>query len=70
VVDGETGYVVDYDAEHPESFITALASRVEELLADPALAAGMGKAGRARATQHFSWRTIAARTVELYDSLL
>ena len=70
VMDGETGYVVDYDAEHPESFITALASRVEELLADPALAAGMGKAGRARAIEHFSWPAIAERTVQLYDTLL
>jgi len=70
VVDGETGYLVDYDAGHPESFVTALATRVDELLANPALAARMGRAGRARAVQHFSWRAIAARTVELYDSLL
>ena len=70
VVDGETGYLVDYDPEHPESFISALAARVGELLADPALATRMGKAGRERALQHFSWPAIAARTVELYDSLL
>ena len=70
VVDGETGYLVDYDAGHPESFVTALATRVDQLLANPALAARMGRAGRARAVQHFSWRAIAARTVELYDSLL
>ena len=70
VVDGETGYLVDYDARHPESFVTALATRVDQLLANPALAARMGRAGRARAVQHFSWRAIAARTVELYDSLL
>jgi alpha-maltose-1-phosphate synthase len=70
VVDGETGYLVDYDPADPESFTTALAARVEELLSDPALAARMGKAGRARAIQQFSWPAIAARTVELYDSLL
>jgi len=70
VVDGETGYLVDYDPEHPEAFTTALAARVEELLANPALATTMGNAGRARAIQDFSWPAIAARTVELYDSLL
>lgn len=70
VVEGETGYLVDYDSEHPEAFTTALAARVEELLADPALASRMGRAGRERAVRHFSWPAIAARTVELYDSLL
>jgi alpha-maltose-1-phosphate synthase len=70
VVDGETGYLVDYDQERPESFTTALATRVEELLSDPALAIRMGKVGRARAIKDFGWPAIAARTVELYDSLL
>jgi alpha-maltose-1-phosphate synthase len=70
VVDGETGYLVDYDPADPESFTTALARRVEELLADSALAAQMGRAGRERVIRHFGWPTIAARTVELYDSLL
>ena len=70
IVDGETGFLVDYDPEDPESFITALASRVEELLANPALATRMGKAGRERVIHHFSWPAIAAQTVELYDSLL
>lgn len=70
VVDGETGYLVDCDPEHPESLISALASRVGELLADSALSTKMGKAGRARAIRDFSWPAIAARTVGLYDSLL
>jgi glycosyltransferase involved in cell wall biosynthesis len=30
----------------------------------------MGKAGRARVLQHFGWPAIAARTLELYESLL
>jgi alpha-maltose-1-phosphate synthase len=70
VEDGETGYLVDYDPTEPESFTTALAARVEELLSDPALASRLGKAGRVRAIEHFSWPAIAARTVELYESLL
>jgi starch synthase len=70
VVDGETGYLVDYDPEDLESFTTDLAARVEELLSDPELATRMGKAGRRRVLQHFGWPAIAARTVELYDSLM
>ena len=70
VVEGETGYLIDYDPQHLESFTTALAARVDELLSDPDLAAQMGKAGRERVLRHFGWPAIAARTVELYDSLL
>jgi alpha-maltose-1-phosphate synthase len=70
VVEGETGYLVDYDPDDPEAFTTALAARIDELLNDPALAAKMGKAGRERVLSHFGWPAIAARTTALYDSLL
>jgi starch synthase len=70
VVDGETGYLIDFDPEHVESFTTALATRIDELLSDPTLATKMGKAGRQRVLRQFGWPAIAARTVELYDSLL
>jgi alpha-maltose-1-phosphate synthase len=70
VVDGETGYLVDYDPKEAESFTTTLAARIEKLLSDRALATRMGKAGRARAIEHFSWPAIAERTVQLYDTLL
>jgi alpha-maltose-1-phosphate synthase len=70
VVEGETGYLVDYDPADAEAFTTALASRVEELLSDPALAGRMGKAGRQRVLRHFGWPAIASQTAELYDSLL
>jgi len=70
VVEGETGYLVDYDPERPESFTEVLAARVDELLSDSALATRMGKAGRERVLNHFGWPAIAARTVALYDSLL
>jgi starch synthase len=70
VVEGETGYLVDFDPADPESFTSALADRMEKLLSDPALAAKMGKAGRVRVLQHFGWRAIAAQTVELYGRLL
>ncbi len=70
VVEGETGYLVDYNPDDPETFTTALAARLEEVLSDPALAARMGKAGRERVVRHFGWPAIAAKTVELYESLL
>ena len=70
VVEGETGYLVDYDPEQVEGFTTALAGRVDELLSDSGLATKMGKAGRERVLQHFGWPAIAARTLELYESLL
>jgi starch synthase len=70
VVEGETGYMIDYDPEKIESFTSALAARVDELLSDPELAARMGKAGRERVLRHFGWPAIAARTFELYEALL
>jgi starch synthase len=70
VVEGETGYLVDYDPDDADAFTTALAGRIEELMGDPALAARMGKAGRRRVLDHFGWPAIASKTVELYDSVL
>ena len=70
VVEGETGYMIDYDSEKIESFTAALAARVDELLSEPELAARMGKAGRDRVLLLFGWPAIAARTFELYETLL
>ena len=70
VVEGETGYLVDYDADRPEPFTKALAARIQELLSDPARASKMAKAGRQRVLERFGWPSIAARTVELYNTLL
>ena len=70
VVEGETGYLVDDDVDQPAAFIAGLAARIEELLRDPARASAMGKAGRQRVLEHFGWPAIAARTVQLYKSLL
>jgi len=70
VVDGETGYLVDYNPDDTDAFTTKLAGRIEELLDDRVLAKRMGKAGRERVVKNFGWPAIAARTVELYDSLL
>jgi len=78
VADGETGLLVPFEPAadgsrtpvDPAAFAAALAERVNALLADPARAAAMGRAGRARAVEQFSWTAIAERTVELYRSLV
>jgi starch synthase len=70
VVESETGDLVDYDPDDNEAFTTELATRLEEVLSDAALAARMGKAGRQRVLRHFGWPAIASQTLELYDSLL
>jgi starch synthase len=66
VVDGETGVLVDLGP----SFEKELAVAVTSLLEDPARAARMGAAGRARAVADFSWSAIAEQTVEVYASVL
>jgi starch synthase len=70
VVEGETGYLVDYNPADTEAFTTRLAARIDEVMSDPALAKRMGKAGRERAVETFGWPKIAGRTLELYRSLL
>jgi starch synthase len=69
VVDGETGYLVDYEHDDAGAFTTGLAARVEQLLGNPTLAARMGRTGRERVVRHFGWPAIAAKTLELYESL-
>jgi starch synthase len=72
VVDGETGYLVPYDsarADDPAAvaeFEAGLASKINQLTADPELAKRFGKAGRQRCIDEFSWARIAAETVEVY----
>ena len=70
IVEGETGYLVDYNPDDTAAFTTALAARIDEVMDDATLAARMGKAGRERVVDRFGWPKIAARTVELYGSLL
>lgn len=78
VVDGETGFLVPleqmtespFEPLHPEEFSRALASRINELMRDPALRERMGKAGRKRAEEKFSWGAIAKQTYQLYQRLI
>jgi glycosyltransferase involved in cell wall biosynthesis len=58
--DGETCLAV------PPGDAGALAAALGRLLADPALRAGLGAAGRARVLANFTWERAAARTAEHY----
>jgi glycosyltransferase involved in cell wall biosynthesis len=54
----------------PKAFAHDLAAAINRLGRDPELRERMGKAGRRRVVEHFSWDAIAQRTVEMYRSLL
>ena len=77
VVDGETGLLVPFEPgdattrepADPARFAADIAERVNALVSDPARAERMGDAGRKRAVEQFSWRTIAEQTVALYRTL-
>jgi starch synthase len=52
-----------------QTFARDLAKAVNQLLADPASAKRMGKAGRDRVFEVFSWQAVAQQTANLYRSL-
>ncbi len=76
VVPEETGLLVDLQLEpgtftpvDPKGFSKHLAEAINRVAGDPALARRMGTAGRRRAEDHFSWRAIAKKTLDLYEEL-
>ncbi|MCG7272881.1 glycogen synthase [Corynebacterium afermentans] len=69
VVDGETGVLVDYDADDTAGFEAALAEAVNAVAGDAERAAALAAAGLTRAKTDFSWATIAQETVEIYKGL-
>ena len=69
VADGETGLLVPYSADDEPAFEAGLAEAINTLVRDPQRAAEMGKAGRDRAVDLFSWEAIAEQTVTVYMSL-
>ena len=74
VVDGETGLLVPIEPgddgtgapREADTFVGALADAMVRVLDDPDGAAEMGRAGRARAVEQFSWRRIAEQTLDVY----
>jgi starch synthase len=78
VVHGETGLLVPIEQASdgtgtpldPERYVADFAAALNDVVADPARAAAMGKAGRERAIDAFSWPAIAEKTVRVYGSVL
>lgn len=78
VVHGETGFLVNleqqnsspFEPAHPAKFSKDLAQRINELMRDPAKQDAMGRKGRKRAEEIFSWQSIARQTVDLYELLV
>ena len=77
VVDGETGVLVPLDADDDSAeprdadrFARDVAAAISDLLAHPARAEAMGRAGRARVVEHFSWAAVARRTLAFYQRLV
>ena len=60
VADGVTGYLV------PPRDPAALAQRLEQLRANPALAAALGRAGVHRVRTRFTWDRVASELVDVY----
>jgi starch synthase len=77
VDDGVTGLLVPIDPvddgtgepRDPAQFAHDFAERLNEAVRDPARAAEMGRAGRARVIERFEWGAIAEQTVALYRRL-
>ncbi|GAB2970816.1 glycogen synthase [Frigoribacterium salinisoli] len=77
VADGLTGRVVPIEQVQdgtgtpvdPDRFVRDLAATLTEVVADPGLAALMGRAGRLRAEEEFSWERIAGQTLAVYEGL-
>ncbi len=78
VVPGETGSLVSLDQMtdgtgtplRPDEFVAERAAALTDMVSDVDRAARMGAAGRARATEHFSWGAIGERTLDLYRSVV
>ena len=78
VEDGDTGLLVPIEPgddgtgapRDPDRFAADFAERVNALIGDPVRAAAMGRAGRRRAIEQFSWSMIAEQTSALYRSLV
>lgn len=75
---GKDGYLVPFQARSlqdsepadPQGFSHDLALKIDKILADPLQAEIMGRAAREKVLAKFSWQTIAAQTLELYQELL
>lgn len=77
IVDGVTGTLVPITQVQdgtgtpvdPDTFVRDLAGAINAMVRDPQRARDMGKAAQERARDHFSWRSIAERTMEVYRTV-
>jgi glycogen synthase len=77
VVDGETGFLIDphlsdeppHDPISPVRFERGMADAINRIANDPELCKRMALAGRERVERHYSWRSIAQQTYDLYRRL-
>jgi glycogen synthase len=78
IIEGKTGYLIplesvsrtDFNPKNPEAFQRAIATKINILLDDEALANRMGKAGRERVLSIFSWESIAKTTFNYYQNVI
>ena len=78
IVENETGYLIplesisrtDFNPKNPEAFQRNFAEKINRLLADENLAQAMGKAGRKRVLEKFSWESIAKTTFNYYEEVI
>lgn len=76
--EGETGYLIplesissqNFNPKFPEHFQKEFAQKINLLLNDESLAQKMGKRGRQRVLESFSWHAIAQQTYDYYETLL
>ena len=74
VVDGESGCLITleqqsespFEATDPDTFAKDIAAAINEMIANPSRREQMGKAGRQRVIEKFSWSAIAKQTFDLY----
>jgi glycogen synthase len=78
LVEGETGYLIpiesvsrtDFNPKYPEAFQKDFAAKINTLLDNEELAIKMGKAGREKVLEKFSWESIAKTTFNYYSEVI
>ena len=78
IQEGKTGYLIelesisriDFNPKNPDAFQKSFAAKVNILLDDENLANQMGKLGRQRVLEKFSWESIAKTTFNYYEQVI
>lgn len=78
IIEGKTGFLIplesisrtNFNPKNPEEFQQSFADKLNQLLDDENLANAMGKAGRKRVLDIFSWESIAKTTYNYYEEVI